>query len=162
MQRSWGGWFKFMKRSDVESGYLIDGCVTFLCGIAALDVDDDRISVPASDLGSHLGRLLDLDRADDDGLSDVSFSVGGETFRAAVLAARSPVFRAHPFGVMEDARMDCITLHGVRPAAFRILMRFMYTNDALRLPTEGYFQLMRASRQSSMRSDIRARVVQPS
>ena len=70
-----------MKRSDVESGYLIDGCVTFLCGIAALDVDDDRISVPASDLGSHLGRLLDLDRADDDGLSDVSFSVGGETFR---------------------------------------------------------------------------------
>ena len=81
MQRSWGGWFKFMKRSDVESGYLIDGCVTFLCGIAALDVDDDRISVPASDLGSHLGRLLDLDRADDDGLSDVSFSVGGETFR---------------------------------------------------------------------------------
>ncbi|XP_066323718.1 BTB/POZ and MATH domain-containing protein 3-like [Miscanthus floridulus] len=117
MQRSWGGWFKFMKRSDVESGYLIDGCVTFLCGIAALDVDDDRISVPASDLG-------------EPSRPPAGPAVGGETFHAAVLAARSPVFRAQLFVAMADARMDRITVDGVQPAAFRILLRFVYT-DAL-------------------------------
>lgn len=52
---------------------------------------DDLPPPPPSDVGDHLGRLLD--RADG---SDVAFVVGGEAFPAhrAVLAARSPVFRA--------------------------------------------------------------------
>ncbi|KAK3123903.1 hypothetical protein QOZ80_8AG0637770 [Eleusine coracana subsp. coracana] len=120
---------KFMKRSDLESNYFVDGYVTFICGITVLP-DEDRISVPTSDLGNHLGNLLDCS----DG-SDVSFSVGGETFRAhrAVFAARSPVFKAQLFGSMADAKMDCITLHDIQPATLKILLKFMYT-DAL--PTD--------------------------
>ncbi|CAO2207314.1 unnamed protein product [Urochloa humidicola] len=86
---SWGC-PQFMRRSDLEesSEYLVDGCVTFKCWITVLH-DGDRMPVPASDLGTHLGRLLDSGDC-----SDVSFSVAGEAFRAhrAVLAARSPVF----------------------------------------------------------------------
>jgi speckle-type POZ protein len=68
----------FMKRRELESEYyLVNGCITFICGIMILPDDEDHIPVPASDLGNHLGGLLDCA----DG-SDVSFSVGGETFRA--------------------------------------------------------------------------------
>jgi speckle-type POZ protein len=45
-----------------------------------------------------------------------------------VLAARSPVFKAQLFGSMADAKMNCITLQGIRPSVFRILLRFMYTD----------------------------------
>ncbi|TVU05016.1 hypothetical protein EJB05_48164, partial [Eragrostis curvula] len=125
--KSWviGGWYKFMKRSELESDYLIDGCITFMCGITILP--EDRISVPASDLGNHLGNLLDCT----DG-SDVSFSVGGETFLAhrAVLDARSPAFKAQLLGSMADANLDRIILHDIQPATFQALLRFMYT-DAL-------------------------------
>jgi speckle-type POZ protein len=116
-----------MKRSELESScYLVDGCVTFVCGIIDLN-GNDRVPVPPTDLVDHLGHLLECT----DG-SDVSFSVGGETFCAhrAILAARSPVFKAQLFGSMADAQMDRITLHDVQPAAFRILLRFLYT-DAL-------------------------------
>jgi speckle-type POZ protein len=126
------GWHKFMKRSELESScYLVDGCVTFVCGIIDLN-GNDRVPVPPTDLVDHLGHLLECT----DG-SDVSFSVGGETFCAhrAILAARSPVFKAQLFGSMADAQMDRITLHDVQPAAFRILLRFLYT-DALPSDTE--------------------------
>ncbi|KAK3123902.1 hypothetical protein QOZ80_8AG0637760 [Eleusine coracana subsp. coracana] len=118
-------WEKFMKRSKLESDYLVNGCITFICGITVLH--DSRSSVPPPDLGNHLGNLLDCT----DG-SDVSFSVGGEIFRAhqAILAARSPVFKAQLFGSMADAKMDCITLHDIQPAIFQILLKFIYT-DAL-------------------------------
>jgi speckle-type POZ protein len=121
-----------MKRSELESScYLVDGCVTFVCGIIDLN-GNDRVPVPPTDLVDHLGHLLECT----DG-SDVSFSVGGETFCAhrAILAARSPVFKAQLFGSMADAQMDRITLHDVQPAAFRILLRFLYT-DALPSDTE--------------------------
>jgi speckle-type POZ protein len=126
------GWHKFVKHSELESScYLIDGCVTFVCGIIDLN-GNDRVPVPPTDLGDHLGHLLECT----DG-SDVSFSVGSETFCAhrTILAARSPVFKAQLSGSMSDAQMDRITLHDVQPAAFRILLRFLYT-DALPSDTE--------------------------
>jgi len=125
-------WFHFMKRSELESGcYLVDGCLTFVCGIIDLN-SNDHVPVPPTDLGDHLGHLLECT----DG-SDVSFSVGGETFCAhrAILAARSPVFKAQLLGSMADAQMDRITLHDVQPAAFWILLRFLYT-DSLPLNTQ--------------------------
>jgi speckle-type POZ protein len=52
---------------------------------------DNPIPVLPSDIVKHLGTLLETT----DG-TDVAFAVDGETFHAhrAVLAARSPVFRA--------------------------------------------------------------------
>lgn len=125
-------WHRFMKRSEIESGgYLVDdGRVTFGCGI--IDLNGNRIPVPPSDLGRHLGLLLHF--TDVSGSSDVSFSVGGETFRAhrAIVAARSPVLKSQLFGSVADDATG-ITLHDVQPAAFRILLRFLYTDT---LPTD--------------------------
>ncbi|CAO2184332.1 unnamed protein product [Urochloa humidicola] len=125
---------EFVKISHLpELGFVKDGCVTFMIGVIVLRDHDSHVAgpspidVPSSDIGDHLGRLLDSA----DG-SDVSFAVGGETFRVhrAVLAARSPVFKAQLFGSMADANMDHITLHDIRPETFRIVLRFIYT-DAL-------------------------------
>jgi hypothetical protein len=66
-------------------------------------VRDYPLAVPSSDIGDHLGQLLD----GADG-SDVSFIVDGKKFAAhrAVLAARSPVFKAELFGAMAEAKMS--------------------------------------------------------
>jgi speckle-type POZ protein len=76
-------------------------------------------------MGSHLGLLLDCAEG-----SDVSFVIDGEKFPAhrAVLAARSPVFKAQLLGSMADAKMSSITLHDIAPATFRVVLRFMYTD----------------------------------
>jgi speckle-type POZ protein len=73
--------------------YVNDGYIKFLCTIRVLP--DNPIPVPPSDIVKHLGTLLDTA----DG-TDVAFAVDGETFHAhrAVLAARSPVFRAELLG----------------------------------------------------------------
>ncbi|CAO2192169.1 unnamed protein product [Urochloa humidicola] len=118
---------RFVARSFLESLYTeASGRVTVVCGVIV--VLDDGPPPPPPDLGAHLGRLLDSG----DGSSDVSFVVGGETFRAhrLVLAARSPVFKAQLLGSMADATMDSITMHGIEAETFRIMLRFVYT-DAL-------------------------------
>ncbi|CAL5001034.1 unnamed protein product [Urochloa decumbens] len=125
------GWKKFVERSHLLPDHVdTDGCFTIMCGITVLpgDVVDDALDVPPPDMGVHLGRLLDSG----DGF-DVSFVVDGETFPAhrAVLAARSPVFKAQLLGSMAEAAMPySITLHDIAPATFRIMLRFIYT-DAL-------------------------------
>jgi speckle-type POZ protein len=62
--------------------------------------------------------------------SDVSFVVDGVKFPAhrAVLAARSPVFKAQLLGSMAEANMSSITLHDIVPATFKVMPRFMYTD----------------------------------
>uniref|UniRef100_A0ACD5VNY5 Uncharacterized protein n=1 Tax=Avena sativa TaxID=4498 RepID=A0ACD5VNY5_AVESA len=124
---SWG-WSKFIKLTELEKDFLIEGYVTFSCTIMVMD--DSAIPVPPSDIGTHLGRLLDHT----DG-TDVSFIVDGEKFPAhrAVLAARSPVFRAELFGSMAEATMSSITLQEITPATFKAMLRFIYTDE---LPAE--------------------------
>ena len=119
------GWFSFVERTKLDEKYVTDGHITFVCAI--LVVSDSPICVPSSDIGVHLGSLLDSMEG-----TDVSFTIDGETFCAhrAVLAARSPVFRAELFGSMAEAKMPSITVHDMAPAAFRLMLQFMYT-DAL-------------------------------
>ncbi|KAF8653773.1 hypothetical protein HU200_061889 [Digitaria exilis] len=94
------------------------------CGVKVLR--DEPISVPPSNILSHLGGLLDSA----DG-SDVSFVVDGEEFAAhrAVLIARSPVFKAQLLGSMADAKMTSTTLQDIAPATFRVMLRYMYTDE---------------------------------
>uniref|UniRef100_A0ACD5ZN90 Uncharacterized protein n=1 Tax=Avena sativa TaxID=4498 RepID=A0ACD5ZN90_AVESA len=124
---SWGS-SQFLKRTTLEKNYLKDRHVTFLCAIMV--IDDSPIPVPPSDIRTHLGHMLDLAEG-----TDVSFIVDDETFPAhrAVLAARSPVFRAELFGSMAEATMPSITLHDITPATFRVMLRFIYTDE---LPAE--------------------------
>ncbi|CAL4934337.1 unnamed protein product [Urochloa decumbens] len=83
------------------------------------------IPMPPSDLGDHLGTLLDSA----DGI-DVSFVIGGQTFHAhrAVLAARSPVFRAELLGSMAESTMSSITLQDIAPETFKLMLQFVYTD----------------------------------
>ncbi|XP_047042746.1 BTB/POZ and MATH domain-containing protein 2-like [Lolium rigidum] len=125
--KSWG-WKQFLKISTLKKNFLTEGHVTFVCVIMV--IDDSPIPVPPSDIGTHLGQLLDHT----DG-TDVSFIVNDKTFPAhrAVLAARSPVFRAELFGSMAEATMSSITLHDITPATFKVMLRFIYTDE---LPVE--------------------------
>ncbi|CAD6211384.1 unnamed protein product [Miscanthus lutarioriparius] len=118
------GFPRFVKRSVLDSFYLTNnGSFIITCDLKVMR--KEPLDVPPSDVGSHLGHLLDCA----DG-SDVSFVVDGEKFPAhwAVLAARSPVFKAQLLGSMAGANMSSITLHGIAPATFKVLLRFMYTD----------------------------------
>jgi speckle-type POZ protein len=117
------GFSYFVERSVLESLYVLNG--SFIIVGAVKVVRDNPIDVPPSDIGSHLALLLDCT----DG-SDVSFIVDAEKFPAhrAVLAARSPVFKAQLLGSMAEANMSSITLHDIAPATFKVMLRFMYTD----------------------------------
>ncbi|RCV31920.1 hypothetical protein SETIT_6G216900v2 [Setaria italica] len=119
------GFLQFVKRSDLESLYVANGWARIMCVVIVVR-DDDPLDVPPSDIGSHLGHLLDCPET-----SDVSFVVNGEAFPShrAVLAARSPVFKAQLFGSMKEAAMSSITLHDIAPATFKVMLRFMYTDS---------------------------------
>ncbi|KAJ3696619.1 hypothetical protein LUZ61_000324 [Rhynchospora tenuis] len=62
--------------------------------------------------------------------SDVIFSLNEETFVAhkTVLAARSPVFRAQFFGPMKESKADLIKIEEMRPAVFKTMLHFIYTD----------------------------------
>ncbi|KQJ99039.1 BTB/POZ and MATH domain-containing protein 2 [Brachypodium distachyon] len=130
---SWRGEI-LVKPSLLESRYVTNGAITLICGIVSLR-GNWSITVPASEMGNQFGSLLDSP----DG-TDLSFSVGGETFRAhrTVLAARSPVFRAMLFGSMAEANMSRITLSpdDIDLETFRAVLRFVYTD---RPPVEERF-----------------------
>ncbi|XP_066354940.1 BTB/POZ and MATH domain-containing protein 1-like [Miscanthus floridulus] len=142
------GWgFSIVKRSDLEPLYVANGWVTIMCGVIVVSNDPKPVPPPPpSDIGLHLGRLLDRSMA-----TDVTFMVGGEAFPAhrAVLAGRSPVFEAQLLGSMADATMPSmsITVQDIHPAAFRAMLRskwFFTINIYYRNGTESLEQSMRA------------------
>ncbi|GJN15676.1 hypothetical protein PR202_gb02612 [Eleusine coracana subsp. coracana] len=91
--------------------------------------DSSNIPVPPSDIGKHIGTLLDSK----DGM-DVSFAIGDEILFAhrAVLAARSPALREQLLGSTGNATRSppiAITTHKITPATFRAMLRFIYTDN---------------------------------
>ncbi|KAL6659081.1 hypothetical protein ACP70R_003121 [Stipagrostis hirtigluma subsp. patula] len=128
---------RFMKRSELEaSAYLQDDRLTIECVVevmkepkVAAGKPGPKIEVPRSDIGEHLGKLLESG----DG-ADVTFSVRGETFAAHrfVLAVRSPVFKAELCGPMQESKNQSVAVKGMQPEVFKALLNFVYTDS---LPT---------------------------
>ncbi|CAO2192161.1 unnamed protein product [Urochloa humidicola] len=127
-QKSMLGWPRFIKGSDLELTYMTNGLVRFMCVVIVVpdNPTPTPMPMPPPDIGIHLGHLLDPAVG-----SDVSFIVDGQQFPAhrAVLAARSPVFEAELFGSMADATVPSIAIHEIKPAAFKVMLRFMYTDS---------------------------------
>uniref|UniRef100_A0A0D9X9V1 BTB domain-containing protein n=1 Tax=Leersia perrieri TaxID=77586 RepID=A0A0D9X9V1_9ORYZ len=126
----------FVQRKALDPMYVVDGNVSIMCVVIVLS-DNDPVKgapmpVPPSDIGVHLGSLLD--RGDG---TDISFVIDGEMFHAhrAVLAARSPVFQAELFGSMAEAKMSSITIQEINPATFKALLQFIYTD---KLPQDAF------------------------
>lgn len=131
-QLQWDVWgfSRLVSQTDLVKDYVTEeGHIRIVCGIMV--VNDRSIPVPPSDIVEHLCNMLDST----DG-ADVSFIVDSETFHAhrAVLAARSPVFRAELLGSMAEATAPSITLHDIAPATFKLMLRFMYTDT---FPVDG-------------------------
>uniref|UniRef100_A0A0D3H248 BTB domain-containing protein n=1 Tax=Oryza barthii TaxID=65489 RepID=A0A0D3H248_9ORYZ len=100
-------WWRFVKLSELDSRYVINGVVKFICGLIILRNHNEPIAVPPPNLGNQLGIMVGSANG-----SDISFSVDGEMFHAhwAVLTACSPVFHAEFFGGMAEGSISCVTL----------------------------------------------------
>ncbi|PNT68451.1 hypothetical protein BRADI_3g40741v3 [Brachypodium distachyon] len=144
------GWPKFVQGTTLEKEYVAEGSITIVCAIMV--INEHPIPVPPSDIGTHLGSLLDHT----DG-TDVAFIVDGETFHAhrAVLAACSPVFRAELFGSMAEATN---ALHHNCPELKDRCIGFFVGEENFRkvVFTEGYGSLL--LKFPSVTAELRKRV----
>ncbi|KAK3129893.1 hypothetical protein QOZ80_6BG0486180 [Eleusine coracana subsp. coracana] len=107
------------RRDDVEGDCVVDGQFTALCNVVITAAKTAAPLLPTT-TSSRLDR--DILLASD--LTDVSFLVDGETFRAhrLVLAARSPVFKASLFGSMAESTASSITIEDMRGS----MLHYMY------------------------------------
>ncbi|RLN17456.1 hypothetical protein C2845_PM02G13050 [Panicum miliaceum] len=129
------GYRDFINRAWLEeSGHLKNDCFSIRCDVFVpmelrtedRAVDPVFVTVPPYDLHLHLERLLAAKTG-----ADVTFEVGGETFRAhrCILAARSTVFEAELFGQMkESVDTTVIRVDDMEADVFRALLGFMYTD----------------------------------
>uniref|UniRef100_A0A0D9X5L1 BTB domain-containing protein n=1 Tax=Leersia perrieri TaxID=77586 RepID=A0A0D9X5L1_9ORYZ len=135
---------KFIRRSELEaaSPYLRHDRLVIHCDVTVIKdplvvstAAGVEIEVPPSDILANLGGLFE-----DKKEADVRFIVEGEIFRAhkIVLAMRSPVFKAELYGPMRNRRIirghSSIVVEDMRPAVFRGLLHFIYTDS---LPLDG-------------------------
>ena len=130
------GYRDFINRAWLEdSGHLKNDRFTIRCDVFVpmelrtedRAVDPVFVTMPPYDLHLHLERLLAAKTG-----ADVTFEVGGETFRAhrCILAARSPVFEAELFGQMKESEdTTAIRVDDMEADVFRALLGFMYTDE---------------------------------
>ncbi|XP_051120365.1 BTB/POZ and MATH domain-containing protein 4-like [Andrographis paniculata] len=126
------GYKRFFRRAMLEnSDYLKDDCLKINCtvGVVVSAIDCSRlhsIKVPESDIGSHIGTLLENKEG-----SDIIFNVSGEKFHAhkLVLAARSLKFRSE-FLETSHSNEEDIIVSDMEPHVFKAVLHFIY-RDAL-------------------------------
>ncbi|CAM0882626.1 unnamed protein product [Alopecurus aequalis] len=128
-----------MNRGEMEaSGYVVEDRLTIKCAmtvfkepyvIAEEEAElpaNSHVEVPPSDLTEHLAKLLDAKE-----IADVTLEVQEEEFPAhkLVLAMRSPVFKAELYGSMRGKDLNRIVIDNMKPAIFKALLRFIYTDS---------------------------------
>ncbi|CAD6335922.1 unnamed protein product [Miscanthus lutarioriparius] len=119
-----------LKHEVPSSGYLVNDSLTVECTITVLGADDEEQPLPVpppSDLHKHLGELLQSQEG-----ADVRFHVSGESFAAhkAILAARSPVFKAEFFGDMDETSSEYVVIEDMEAVVFKSMLHFIYTDMA--------------------------------
>ncbi|XP_051055224.1 speckle-type POZ protein-like [Phodopus roborovskii] len=85
------------------------------------------IQVPKCTMADELGELWENSL-----FTDCSLVVAGQEFHAhkAILAARSPVFRAMFQHDMKENRTNRVEIHDMEPQVFQAMMGFLYTGKA--------------------------------
>ncbi|XP_059120848.1 speckle-type POZ protein-like [Peromyscus eremicus] len=109
--------------------------LTLLCMVSmvkdSFSISDQKrkpgIQVPRCTLADELGELWDNSR-----FTDCCLVVSGQEFQAhkAILAARSPVFRAIFQHDMEESRKNRVEITDLEPQVFKSMMDFIYTGTA--------------------------------
>ncbi|KAJ3686365.1 hypothetical protein LUZ61_015529 [Rhynchospora tenuis] len=76
-------------------------------------------------LRANFGNLLKSGK-----MADVTIEVNGELFQAhrAMLAARSPAFRAELFGLIVESKPRHIKIEDIETAVFKYLLEYIYTD----------------------------------
>ncbi|KAM6163186.1 speckle-type POZ protein-like [Rhynchocyon petersi] len=132
------GFSKFIQRYfllDKANGLIPDDTLTLFCEVSVVQ-DSVNISgqntrkmvkVPECRLADDLGGLWENSR-----FTDCSLCVAGQEFRAhkAILAARSPVFRAMFEHEVEESKKNQVLINDVDPEVFKEVMCFIYTGKA--------------------------------
>ncbi|XP_040596827.1 speckle-type POZ protein-like isoform X1 [Mesocricetus auratus] len=132
------GFRKFIPRHSLlaqEPWLLEDNELSLRCKVTvaqdSLGFSDETtmpgIQVPRCTLADELGELWE-----NSFFTDCCLVVAGQEFRAhkAILAARSPVFRAMFEHDMQESRTNRIEIHDLEPQCFRAMMGFLYTGKA--------------------------------
>ncbi|KAL1763418.1 speckle-type POZ protein, partial [Sigmodon hispidus] len=135
LPRYGGGYKMFILRDFLISNaqsLLSDDSLTLLCEVSivqdylSISDEDSRpsIQVPRCTLADELGELQE-----NGSFADCCLVVAGQEFRAhkAILAARSPVFKAMFEHDMEERRKNRVEIHDLEPQVFRAMMDFIYT-----------------------------------
>lgn len=126
------GYKRFFRRAGLEtSDYLKNDSLSISCtvGVVVSSTQGPRsysIPVPESNIGEQFGALLD-----DGENTDITFTVGSETFQAhkLILAARSPVFKAQLFGPLADHTKDSLDIKDIEAPVFKALLYFIYRDS---------------------------------
>ncbi|KAM0931034.1 hypothetical protein ACQ4PT_000542 [Festuca glaucescens] len=133
-RRGIAGYDMFMERSLLEAQYLDQSDrITIECVVAVVkdplvfhnELLSPQVEVPPPELSSDFAKLLGSKEG-----ADVTFFVQDEAFPAhrAVLAARSPVFKAQLCGLMVEKEGSCINVEDMLPDVFGALLHFIYTD----------------------------------
>ncbi|XP_035293433.1 speckle-type POZ protein-like [Cricetulus griseus] len=139
MPKQHWGFKKFIHRdllSFVESWLYPDNELTIFCEVDLVVQDSlinsgkstvPGIQVPRYTLEDELGQLWENSL-----FIDCCLVVAGQEFQAhkAILAARSPVFRAMFQHDMEEKRKNRVEIQDVEPQVFKTMMDFIYTGKA--------------------------------
>ncbi|KAM3389982.1 hypothetical protein ACQJBY_011876 [Aegilops geniculata] len=133
----------FVEKSRLKSSALANnGYVTIRCALTVIkeppaepECEENRVVVPPQELPGDLGRALKHGNG-----TDVVIDVGSRLFSAHkfMLAARSPVFKAQLFGPMMKKGTRRISVVGMEPAIFGMLLEFIYTDLPPTWEGEGY------------------------
>nr|CAB3266537.1 speckle-type POZ protein B [Phallusia mammillata] len=135
--KDWG-FKKFIRRDflmDETNGLLPDDKLTLFCEVSVVQ-DSVNISgqssmmqlkVPECRLAMDLQSLLDQSS-----FTDCIFSVDGNEYKAhkAVVAARSPVFRAMFEHEMEESKLNRVEIPDISHEVFKEMLSFLYTGTS--------------------------------